>query len=339
MGLPRRGRLAYLAVPVACIAALVGGCGSSSNSSSSGSSKSTGSASGGKKLTVAYDSYSLAAKNQADLWAGFQAEAKKYGYTAKVVDSGGDVAKANQLMQTLVSEGVNAIAFDSYGDKFLQAGIQAAKAASIPVYGAYNWGHPTEIAASILLGAPWQETNQMIKDLGNKGQVLAFTLPAGANCVNGVQIFKSIMAQHPGIHVTYHATVAPGWQVDSAAATKAWLASRPAGSGPYAIWGCWDGPSVGAISALNALGRHDVKVYGDYGEADAIVAVEKKEMTATWYFDANALGRQIVDLMHQDASVPFSSIKPHYLTFPPILVDQANVAQFMKQHPGATSGA
>jgi ribose transport system substrate-binding protein len=347
MGAWRRGRVLCAAVAVAAAAAITAGCGSSSSSGGSGSASSSGGASSaaasgasssGKKLTIAYVSYSLQAANQQYLNKGFIAEAKKYGYATKTVDSGGDVGKANQLMQTLITQKVNAIVFDSYGTKAMQAGVLAAKAAHIPVYAAYNWGPPVNVAASIQAAAAKQETNAMLSGMGNKGSVLAFTLPAGANCVNGVSTFKTIMAAHPGVKVTYHATVAPGWQVDANNATAAWLKSNP--TPPLAVWGCWDGPSVGATAAIAAAGKtKDVKVYGDYGEADAINAIKAGKYTATWYFDGITLGQKIVQLMHANANTPYDQIKGQFVQLSPIEVNQANVSQFIKAHPESVAGS
>lgn len=328
-----RSRFARMAV-VATVAALaVAGCGSDDEGGGSGSS---GEAK--KDLTVGYVSYSAQVKIQQDVAAGMEEQGKKYGYKTKVVDAGGDVGKANSLMRTLVTQKVDAIVFDSFGDKAMQAGIQAAKAAKIPVYAAYNWGKPTDVAASILLAAPEEQTNRMIEDLGDKGSVLAFTLPAGDNCVNGEKIFDEIMKEHPNIKVDKHATKAPGWQEDSASATKAWLKSHPKGE-PLAIWGCWDGPAVGATAALAEEGRDDVKVYGDYGEADAINAIKAKKYTATYYFDARKLGATIVDLVKKHSAVPYEEIETEYVEFPPIEVDQENVDQFLQDHPEAVQGS
>jgi ribose transport system substrate-binding protein len=215
----------------------------------------------------------------------------------------------------------------------------AAKAAKIPVYFAWEWGKPKYVAMVITATAAAQQTNLMLQQMGYKGSVLAFSLPAGDNCTNYTDIFESIVKRYPKVKVTVHPSPPTGWEADATAATSAWLEAHPAGSGPLAIWGCFDGPNIGAVSALASAHRTDVKIYGDNGANNAIALIAQGKYTATYWFNATGMGATLVDQAHTNASIPYSAIKPVYLDYPPTLIDQANAQAFIKAHPAWMKGA
>ena len=327
----KRGRLGLTSLALICVAAVVAGCGSSSSSSSSSSSGSTAS-SGGKKLTVGYVAFSLSTVPQQEMKKGQEQEGQKFGYTVTTVDGGGEPAKANAAMQTLITQGVNAIVIDSYGGDSIKAGLLAAKSAKIPVYVPYAPGPNNEVAWAVRGNAGTISAQVLVKNLGSSGSVLALTLPAGPNCVSSQQQFEAIMKNNPGIKVREQPIKVPGYQQEAATTTQGWLKSHPS-SEKLAIWGCWDGPATAAASALNEAGRHDVKVYGQNTEASTIALLEKKQYTASWYFDSVAFGAHMIDLIHEQASTPYEQIKPQFGKFPSIEVNQSNVKEFVSKYP------
>jgi ribose transport system substrate-binding protein len=325
----KRGRFGLASLVVVCIAAVAGGCGSS-GSSSSGSSSSSSSAS--KKLTIGYVAFSLSTVPQQEMKKGEEEAAKKYGYTVTTVDGGGEPAKANAAMQTLITQGVNAIVIDSYGNESIKAGLLAAKEAKIPVYIPYSPGPDSEVAQAVLGNAGTASAEAMVKNMGATGSVLAFTLPAGPNCVSSQQQMETVLKAHPGIKLREQPIKAPGFQQEAATATQGWLKSHPS-SEKLAIWGCWDGPATAAAAALNEAGRHDVAVYGQNTEAATVALLEKKEYTASWYFDSVAFGAHMIELIHEDASTPYEQLKPRFSKFPSVEVNQSNVKEFVKKYP------
>jgi ribose transport system substrate-binding protein len=319
----------------AALALTLTGCSSSGSGSSAGSG---GSAATGKKLTIGYVSYSLATAPQQGLVTGQTEEAKKYGYSIKTADSQASSASANSLMQTFVTQKVDAIHVDSYSPDVLQAGIQAAKSARIPVYLSMSDGTPTDVASIVRANAGTAESEQLVQDLGTTGDVLAFTLPSGSNCVSSENQFDTVMAKTPGIKITKHPVAVPGFESDAASVTKAWLRNHPAGT-PLAVWSCWDGPALGAASALIESNRLDVKDYGQNTEAKTVDLLEKKQFTASWYIDAVALGREIVDQVHGNADKNYSDIKGVFSSFAVIPVNQANVTEFAAKYPQVLKGS
>jgi ribose transport system substrate-binding protein len=174
----------------------------------------------------------------------------------------------------------------------------------------------------------------MVADLGGKGDLLALTYRTGEVCRNREVLLDQTLAKYPGIHVTKDEVRIPGYFEDGAQYANAWLASHPAGSGTLAIWGCWDDPALGAISALRQQGRRDVKVYGVNGNAQAIENIKDGYMTATGWEDSYTEGYAMVKLLGAIKAAG-AGWKPKAVEVPAVLVTQDNVAAFIKAHPDA----
>ena len=309
---------------VSCLL-ILSACGSNS---SAGAAKKAGG-------TVGFVLHSGTDPNQVGYAKGVEAALAKSDYTVKVVDSNTSAESAVTLIKQLVGERVKAIVVGVYDPVALQAGLSAAKAANIPVYGWLIYGKPAGFAGVSSQTGATEQTNRMVKDLGGNGSVLAFTFHPGQPCVIAEGVFDSIMGPLTDVKVKKVEVPAPAWAQAGDRATSAWLLSHPEGSGPLAIWGCWDGPNIGAIAALRRAGRTDVKVYGDNGQADAIALIRDKLYTATYYFDPAAGGKDLAGLILKNAGKSVSDIVPVYIQDKPIEVDQANVLEFVQSHPGA----
>jgi ribose transport system substrate-binding protein len=143
-----------------------------------------------------------------------------------------------------------------------------------------------------------------------------------------------ILADHPDIKVTKNEVRIPGYFEDGAQYATAWLALHPPGSGPLAIWGCWDDPSIGAISALRQAGRDDVKVYGINGNAQALENIQKGFMTATAWQDSFTEGYNMVGIL-DEAIAAGEGWEPKAAEVPAVVVTKDSVEQFLKDHPEA----
>lgn len=351
----RRGHallLAVVGILVVCGLAIAGcGGGSSSTEASSSGSESgeaaetgeaaegeeSGEAAGGEEssepLTVAYIPFSLTIKPQQELKKGMEEQAKKYGYTLKVVDGGGEPAKAIAAMQTVITQGVDAIVLDSYGEDQIKAGLLAAKSAEIPVYMAYAPGEMPETAVAVRGNAGAASAEKLVEEMGETGSVLALTVPSGPNCVSSQEQFEEIVEEHPGITVREQPVKIPGYQQEAATATTGWLKSQNSGE-KIAIWGCFDAPAVAAASAVNEAGMAgEVAIYGQNTEAATVNLLEKKQYTASWYFDSIAFGRKMIELVHGNAGTAYSELEAQFTTFPGIEVNQQNVKKFVKEFP------
>jgi ribose transport system substrate-binding protein len=85
---------------------------------------------------------------------------------------------------------------------------------------------------------------------------------------------------------------------------------------------------------MKQQGRDDVKVYGQNGNVDAIVAIESGWMTATAWEAAEEEGRVLVDTLNE-ALKAGKSWKPIAKEVAPVVVNTQNVAAFSREHPEA----
>jgi ribose transport system substrate-binding protein len=280
-------------------------------------------------------SISATEANNARYIKGAEAAGREDGWDVSVVDAAGSADQANSAIQNFVQRGAGAIIDMVFPYSSIGAGLFAARDAQIPVV-TWGGGIGSSVAATNGSGAPIAEPviEKMVADLAGKGELLALTYRTGEVCRNREVLLDQTLAKYPGIHVTKDEVRIPGYFEDGAQYANAWLASHPAGSGNLAIWGCWDDPAIGAISAIRQQGRTDIKVYGVNGNAQAIENIKEGHMTATAWEDSYTEGYQMVKLLGQIKAAG-ASWKPKAVEVPAVLVTQENVGAFIKAHPDA----
>lgn len=262
--------------------------------------------------------------------------AKGLGWDVSVIDAAGSADQANAAIQNLVQRGAKGIIDLVFPVTSLGAGLNAAKGAGIPV-ATWGGGMGPGVIATNGSGGPLAEpiTEMIVKDLGGKGALLALTYHTGQVCREREEVADKILARSPDLKVGKNEVRIPGFFQDGAQYATAWLAAHPEGSGPLAIWGCWDDPAIGAISALRQQARTDVKVYGENGNAQALAAIKGGYMTATAWQDSFTEGQRLVETMN-DAIKAGAAWQPKAVEVPAVIVTKANVDQFIADHPEAT---
>jgi ribose transport system substrate-binding protein len=288
-----------------------------------------------KKFTLGLVSITVSDSSNARFINGAKEAAAKLGWDVSVVDAHGNADEANAAFQNLTQSGASAIIDLVFPVSSLGAGLQATKAANIPV-GTWGGGLGEGIVATNGTGGIQAQpiVEQMVKDMGGKGSVLALTYHTGEVCREREEVFDKIVAQSPDIKVTKNEVPIPGYLEAGASFAAAWLAAHPQGSEPLAVWGCWDDPALGAISTLKQQNRKDVKVYGQNGNVDAIVAVQDGWMTATAWASVEEEGRVMVNTIN-DAIKAGSSWTQKAVEVPVVVVNADTIAQFLKDHPDA----
>jgi ribose transport system substrate-binding protein len=261
--------------------------------------------------------------------------AKKLGWDTVVIDAHGNADEANAAFQNLSLRGVGAIIDLVFPVSSLGAGLRAADDAGV-VVGTWGGGLGEKVAATNGTGGIQAQpiVEQMVKDMGGKGSILALTYHTGQVARERENVLDGIVAKYPGIKVTKNEVRIPGYLQDGAEFASAWLAAHPKGSGPLAIWGSWDDPALGAISALKQQGRSDVKVYGQNGNVDAIVAVKEGWLTATAWAAVEDEGQVMVATLN-DAIKAKASWKPKAVEVPVVVVNAQTIKDFLQKHPDA----
>ena len=266
---------------------------------------------------------------------GATAAAKAAGWTVQVTDAAGSAANANAAIKNMVNKKA-AMIFDLvFPTTSLGSGLAAAKAANIPV-ATWGGGLGTGVVMTTGAGAPFATpaTKLLLSNMGDSGDVLALTYRTGQVCRDREGIFDNMLTGKAGITVTKNEVTIPGFLQDGAKYATAWLAAHPANSGKLAIWGCWEDPTLGAISALKQENRTDVLTYGINGSSTAIKAVQDGSLTATVYEDGVAEGKAMFATTLK-AIAAGKSWKPVTLDVPGVLVTAQTVAGFISSHPEA----
>jgi ribose transport system substrate-binding protein len=322
----RKNRVVFAAGVIAAVALSVTAC---STPSTGGSAAPT--ASGNKLLGIV----SITANEAGNALAikGATAAAEAAGWKVEVVDAQGNADTANAAFRNFVNKKAGMIFDLVFPASSLGAGLSAARQAGIPVA---SWGGGTGdgIVMNTGDGGPFSTivTNSLAEDMQGKGEVLALTYHGGQVCIDREKAFDAVLAKNPGIKVTKEEVTIPGFLQDGARYATSWLASRPAGSENLAVWGCWDDPTLGAISALKQLKRSDVKTYGIAGSVTAIQAVKDGSMTATAYEDGTAEGKTMFETTLQ-AIKAGSSWKPKTANVDGTLVNKSTIDKFLSDHP------
>jgi ribose transport system substrate-binding protein len=290
---------------------------------------------GEKTVEIGIVSISVADDNNARCIEGVKAYADEKGWTLTVVDANGSADEANSAIVNFVTKGADYVLDLVFPASSLGTGLAAAQAAGVPV-STWGGGMGEGMYMANGSGAPFSVpvVNKLLEDAQGAGEILALTYHTGEVARQREEKLDEAAAQFPGITITKNEVRIPGAVDDGAQYANAWLASHPAGEGNLAIWGSWDDPAMGAISSLKQQGRSDVKVYGQNGNPEAIIAVKDGWMTATiWedsYMEGYLLAKEFETIKEQgDAYVP------GYKEYEGYLITAETVDAFMREHPEA----
>jgi len=267
--------------------------------------------------------------------AGATEAAEELGWEVVVIDAHGSAEEANSAFQNLALRGVDAIIDLVFPVSSLGAGLKAAEEEGI-IVGTWGGGLGGIVAATNGTGGLQSElvVEQMVREMGGKGSILALTYHAGQVAREREMVLDAIVAKYPDIKVSKNEVRIPGYIQDGAEFASAWLAAHPENSEPLAIWGSWDDPSLGAISTLKQQGRSDVKVYGQNGNIDAIIAVKDGWMTATAWAPVEVEARVMVETLNEAIKAGDSWV-PKAVEVPVIVVNADTIEGFLQDHPEA----
>lgn len=276
--------------------------------------------------------------NNARVIQGATAAAKAAGWTVQVIDAAGSAPQANAAIKNLVNRKAGMIFDLVFPTSSLGAGLAAAKKAGIPVatWGGGRGKPGNGVVMTTGDGGPLAVplTKLLLSNMGATGSVLALTYRTGQVCRDRETQFNDLLTGKSGITVTKNEVNIPGYIQDGAKYTTAWLAGHPAGSEKLAIWGCWDDPTIGALSALKQAGRTDVKTYGMNGNAAALAAVQDGSMTATVFQDSVKEGATMVTTTLK-AIAAGKKWKPITVIVPGLLLTKETIGAFLIANPSA----
>ena len=190
----------------------------------------------------------------------FQAVAKDKGWDVNVIDTQGDVAAVISKIEDAVNQKVDAIVINVDPGQ-IQAGLEAAKAANIPVFGMDAGANPLLVTNVTSNGyAMAAETSTYVADrIHGKGEIVMFVFDAFPPVQQRGVVASAVFGNFPDIKILDKVTpdVSDGGIADSRAKMEAILAAHPEPGSIAAVWAAWDQPALGALQAIEAAGRQN----------------------------------------------------------------------------------
>ena len=286
-----------------------------------------------EKVDIAVVSISAADSNNVRYIKGLEDGAEQYGYEVSVLDADGSTDKANSAFANFVSRGADVIVDMVFPATSIATGLKSAEDAGIPVV---TWGGGMADGVWYTNGSGGPTATdvikKMIEDMDGAGELLALTYHEGQVARDREAILDELLADYPDIEVTKNEVNIPGTLQNAMEYANAWLASRPADGTNYAVWGSWDDPALGAISTLKQMGRTDVKVYGQNGNADALQAILDGTMTATSWQSGYDEGIAAMEAIHEILEKGEEFEKTEEVV-PVVVVTADNIEKFIEEHP------
>ena len=286
-----------------------------------------------EKVDIAVVSISAADSNNVRYIKGLEDGAEQYGYEVSVLDADGSTDKANSAFANFVSRGADVIVDMVFPATSIATGLKSAEDAGLPVV---TWGGGMADGVWYTNGSGGPTATdvikKMIEDMDGEGELLALTYHEGQVARDREAILDELLADYPDIEVTKNEVNIPGTLQNAMEYANAWLASRPADGTNYAVWGSWDDPALGAISTLKQMGRTDVKVYGQNGNADALQAILDGTMTATSWQSGYDEGIAAMEAIHEILEKGEEFEKTEEVV-PVVVVTADNIEKFIEEHP------
>lgn len=230
----------------------------------------------------------------------FKASAAEKGWKVTVSDTAGDFGLLVSRIEDAVAQKADAIVLGMGDPAQMAKGLAAAKKAGIPVYG-LDAGLADGVSVNITsdnadLGK--QTAKALAEAIGGKGNVVMFTHDphpgVRARAIGAEETLKS----YPGITIVKKIHIEVPGPVDYARKTAQDLLTANKAGTIAGIWAGWDEPAYGAVQAIEAAGRKEIKVVGIDGTDFAKAAIAKGgPFAATIEQDFAAMAAQLVSIM------------------------------------------
>jgi ribose transport system substrate-binding protein len=266
-------------------------------------------ATGGQKRIAVVTPY-MASATTAYAINQFQKYAEQAGYQVTVSDTGGDFGLLVSRIEDAVTQKYDAIVLGMGDPVQMSKGLNAAKAAGIPVFG-LDAGVADGIILNITsdnLDLGMKSAEILANAIGGKGKVVMFTHDphpgVRERAVGATQAFK----KYPGITVIQKIHIEVPGPVDFARkTTEDLLMANPSKGAIDGIWAGWDEPAYGAVQAIKKAGRTEIKVVGIDGTDFAKAEIDKKgPFIATIEQDFDGMAKMLTNII----SDYFSGKKP-----------------------------
>ena len=255
----------------------------------------------------------------------------KDGFTMVLQDAQEDVIRQQDLVNTFIAQGVDALIVVPVDTSAMDPIVRAAEEAGIPLcfvnrnpYGEKSLPENVYYVGSKEIIAGQQQMNAMGELMSGKGGVgILMGKLDNEGALKRTEGNESVIAdKYPGINILAKET--GNWQRDQGMTlTENWLTAY--GTKLNGILANNDEMALGAVEALKAAGREDVFVMGVDAIPDAKVAVGDGSLAATVLQDAVGQGAGASDVIYQVLS---GNSADSVTMIPFVLITKENLADF-----------
>lgn len=231
----------------------------------------------------------------------FKSGAEAKGWKVTVTDTAGDFNLLVSRIQDAVTMKVNAIVLGMGDPVQMTAGLDAAKNANIPVFGL-----DAGVAPGVLLNVTSDNSDlgrisaeALAEAIGEKGNVIMFTHDPHPGVHERAVAAEEFFNRYPDIIIIQKKHIEVPGPVDNARKITEDLITAYHEKGSIAgIWAGWDEPAIGAVQAIYAAGRNEIKVVGIDGTDFAKDEIAKGgSFIATVAQDFDSMAIKLVELI------------------------------------------
>lgn len=232
----------------------------------------------------------------------FQEYGSAKGWNVTVTDTNADFNLLVSRIEDAVTQKVDAIVLGMGDPAQMTKGLDAAKAAGIPVFG-IDAGAADGVQVNITSdnGALGQMSAQWLAEaIGGKGKVIMFTHDPHPGVRARAEAAAAEFAKHPDITVIEKKHIEVPGPVDFARSLMQDLLTAHPDGEIQGVWAGWDEPALGATQAIDAAGRTGIAVVGIDGTDFAKAEILKGgPFGATVQQDFAGMAQQMADLIEQ----------------------------------------
>lgn len=200
------------------------------------------------------------------------------GWKVSIVDTKGDFAALASRMEDVVSAKTDAIVLVSTDPNQVQAQIENAAEADIPVFGCDSGfiEGMTINATSDNYAMGEQLSNFIFDSIDNKGNIIALTHRPHPGVLKRTEALDDLLPENTDINlVTEQHVEVPGPIESARQIMENLLLSNPEEGSIDAVWCAWDEPAIGVAQALEAAGRDEIIVAGVDGNSQAVEMIKE----------------------------------------------------------------
>ncbi len=231
----------------------------------------------------------------------FVAYGQEQGWDISVTDTNADFNALVSRIEDAVTQGVDAIVLGMGDPAQMTKGLESAQAAGIPVFGLDAGTGPGVVlnitSDNAQLGR--ETARYLVEALGGEGNVIMFTHDPHPGVRARAAAAAEVFEEAPGLTVLEKKHIEVPGPVDFARSlTQDLLTAYPEPGSIAGIWAGWDEPALGAVQAIEAAGRTEIRVVGIDGTDFAKAEIAKGgPFVATIEQDFDAMAAELVRII------------------------------------------